>query len=381
DELGEDVATTARTLGQTMRADTTLTAVNLSKFSDLMTAFNDFLFALTVTDPAAIAKARTYAQSFETVFDPEEPSPYIDLGNFANLVTNFADDPDVADALATLQKAYRATILAETHGPERSGASGLSLFFPTPDLLTAVGYADSELAYTAYAPRFVGVSLWDEFLRFHYLNQDFDPEAVDLSLLDPRTGPKANLTDYAIPLLTDEDEITAPGIDTELTMTPLEISEDEIAADDTLLLATQIAGENVGYIYIEVNRYDEENDIYLLEDLDYVASDVSAEIDGVIYPQWTADDLADFLYEWEPTVYTLQSGDDETVALFMPEVYGKGQRDTDYVVHGIYTLANSGAERYALMHFDGDLNFKSIFGFQDLDGTGAPHQITPRQGD
>ncbi|HRW09140.1 MAG TPA: clostripain-related cysteine peptidase, partial [Caldilineaceae bacterium] len=381
DELGEATATTARALSQTMRADTTLTAVNLTKFSGFVTALNDFLLALTVADPVAIAKARTYAQSFETVFDPEEPSPYIDLGNFANLVTDFAEVPELTETLTALQKAYRATIIAETHGPERPGASGLSLFFPTPDLLAAVGYADSDPAYSAYASRFVGASLWDEFLRFHYLNQDFDPDLVDLSLLDPRTGPKADLSDYAAPLLTDEDEITTPGVDTELTMTPLEVSEDTIATDESLLLATQIEGENVGYIYIEVNRYDEENDLYLLEDLDYVASDVSAAIDGVIYPQWRADDLDDFIYEWEPTVYTLQSGDEEAVVLFMPEIYGKGQRDTDYVVHGIYTLANSGAERYALMHFDGDLNFKSIFGFQDLDGTGAPRQITPRQGD
>ncbi|MCB0128323.1 MAG: hypothetical protein KDE58_38920, partial [Caldilineaceae bacterium] len=381
DELGEATATTARALSQTMRADTTLTAVNLTKFSGFVTALNDFLLALTVADPVAIAKARTYAQSFETVFDPEEPSPYIDLGNFANLVTDFAEVPELTEALTALQKAYRATIIAETHGPERPGASGLSLFFPTPDLLAAVGYADSDPAYSAYASRFVGASLWDEFLRFHYLNQDFDPDLVDLSLLDLRTGPNADLSDYAAPLLTDEDEITTPGVDTGLTMTPLEVSEDTITTDESLLLATQIEGENVGYIYIEVNRYDEENDLYLLEDLDYVASDVSAAIDGVIYPQWRADDLDDFIYEWEPTVYTLQSGDEEAVALFMPEIYGKGQRDTDYVVHGIYTLANSGAERYALMHFDGDLNFKSIFGFQDLDGTGAPRQITPRQGD
>ncbi|MEZ4673134.1 MAG: hypothetical protein R2932_02685 [Caldilineaceae bacterium] len=249
DELGEATATTARALSQTMRADTTLTAVNLTKFSGFVTALNDFLLALTVADPVAIAKARTYAQSFETVFDPEEPSPYIDLGNFANLVTDFAEVPELTEALTALQKAYRATIIAETHGPERPGASGLSLFFPTPDLLAAVGYADSDPAYSAYASRFVGASLWDEFLRFHYLNQDFDPDLVDLSLLDLRTGPNADLSDYAAPLLTDEDEITTPGVDTELTMTPLEVSEDTITTDESLLLATQIEGKCRLYLH------------------------------------------------------------------------------------------------------------------------------------
>lgn len=50
-------------------------------------------------------------------------------------------------------------------------------------------------------------------------------------------------------------------------------------------------------------------------------------------------------------------------------------------MRGIYTLADGQTERYALIHFDGDLNFKSIFGFQDIDGSGAPRQITPRKGD
>lgn len=380
-ELGEDDTLTARSLGQTMRTDATLTAVDLRKFPGLMAALNHFAFALTAGDPAAIAKARTYAQAFETVFDPEEPSPYLDLGNFANLVTGFADTPEVTAAHQKLRNAYRAAILAETHGPERPGASGLSLFFPTPELLVAVGLAESDPAYTAYASRFIGASLWDEFLLFHYTNQDVDPEAVKLDLLDPVAGPKANLAAYAVPLLAEVDAITTPGVETALRMTPLEVSSDEIAADETVLLATQITGEAIGYIYIEVTRYDEENDAYILEDLDFIASAESAATDGVVYPLWTADDLDDFIYEWSPTIYSLQAGDEEAFALFEPEVYGTGTTDTEYVVRGIYTLAKSQEQRYALLHFDGDLNFKAIFGFQDLDGSGAPRQITPRKGD
>ncbi|MEZ4737040.1 MAG: clostripain-related cysteine peptidase [Caldilineaceae bacterium] len=106
-ELGEDDTLTARSLGQTMRTDATLTAVDLRKFPGLMAALNHFAFALTAGDPAAIAKARTYAQAFETVFDPEEPSPYLDLGNFANLVTGFADTPEVTAAHQKLRNAYR----------------------------------------------------------------------------------------------------------------------------------------------------------------------------------------------------------------------------------------------------------------------------------
>ncbi|MEZ4737041.1 MAG: hypothetical protein R3E79_58935 [Caldilineaceae bacterium] len=182
---------------------------------------------------------------------------------------------------------------------------------------------------------------------------------------------------YAAPLLAEADAITTPGVETALRMTPLEVSSDEIAADETVLLATQITGEAIGYIYIEVTRYDVENDAYILEDLDFIASAESAATDGVVYPLWTADDLDDFIYEWSPTIYSLQAGDEEAFALFEPEVYGTGTTDTEYVVRGIYTLAKSQEQRYALLHFDGDLNFKAIFGFQDLDGSGAPRQITP----
>ncbi|MCE7982163.1 MAG: hypothetical protein DYG89_13285 [Caldilinea sp. CFX5] len=380
-ETGEEAPLTAKALGAAMSQDVTLTAINLTKFTPLMTALNEFAFALTAADPAAIAKARTYAQSFETVFDEEEPSPFLDLGHFASLVTKFADDADVTAAHKKLQSAYKAAILAEMSGPARPGASGFSIFFPTPDLLAQVGTADSEQAYTAYASRFAGASLWDDFLAFHYTNRDVDPEAVALALLDPQHGPKADLNDYAAPLLAEDEQANTPGVDTELAMTPLEVSDETITAGDTLLLATQIQGANVGYIYIEVSRYDEENNVYILEDMDFIASEESEELDGVYYPVWTQEDFDDFIYEWSPTVYSLSDGKTEAFALFEPSVYGQGDRDSEYTVRGLYTFADSGKTRYALMNFDGNLDYKNIFGYTGADGTGALREIRPRKGD
>ncbi|MEZ4863598.1 MAG: clostripain-related cysteine peptidase [Caldilineaceae bacterium] len=380
-ETGEETTVTAKALGATMSEDVTLTAINLTKFAPLMAALNEFAYTLTMVDPAAIAKARTYAQSFETVFAEEEPSPYLDLGHFATLVTKFANSPKLTAANKKLQSAYKAAILAEVNGPARPGASGFSIFFPTPDLLVEVGTAASEQSYTAYASRFAGASLWDDFLAFHYTNRDFDPDGAVLDLLNPQRGRKALLRNYAAPLLTDEDLVSTPGIDTELTMTPLEVSEEEITAGDTLLLGTQISGENVGYIYIEVTRYDEENDVYILEDMDFIASEESAVQDGVYYPLWTQEDMDDFVYEWSPTVYALDDGKTEAFALFEPSVYGKTEHDTEYTVRGIYTFADSDQARYALMSFDGDLTYKNIFGYVGANGTGALREIRPRKGD
>ena len=166
-EVGADATLTAKVLGAAMSQDATLTAINLTKFGALMAALNEFAYTLTGVDPTAIAKARTYAQSFETVFGEKEPSPYLDLGHFAALVTKFANVPELSAAHKKLQSAYKAAILAQVNGPARPGASGFSIFFPTPNLLVGVGTAESNLSYTAYASRFAGASLWDEFLVFH----------------------------------------------------------------------------------------------------------------------------------------------------------------------------------------------------------------------
>ena len=359
----------------------TLTAVDLTKLPPLIDALNEFAVALTEVDPAAVARARTYAQSFESVFGEEAPSPYLDLGNFANLATEFAASKSLDAALRTLNKAYKAAIIAEKHGAGRPGATGFSIFFPTPELLIAVGTEVSEQSYTAYASRFAGASLWDDFLVFHYTNQDIDVEAVEPALLDAERAADADLEEYAAPLLADDNALPAPGVETDLSMTPLEVSSDEIAAGDTVLLSTQITGEDIGYIYIEVTRYDEESDTYILEDMDFVAADDTVEFDGIYYPAWTEDDLADFIFEWEPTIYSLSDGESEAIALFEPSVYGASDEEAEYDVRGIYTFADTGEERYATMKFDGNLVYTGLLTFTGEDGTGAPRAMNPRQGD
>jgi hypothetical protein len=369
-------------LAEAQGQSVTLTAVDLAKFPALVDALNEFAYALTEIDPTAIARARTYAQSFESVFGEEVPSPFLDLGNFAALVTEFAASKPLDTALRTLTKAYKAAIIAEKHGAGRPGATGFSIFFPTPELLVAVGTEVSELSYTAYASRFAGASLWDDFLVFHYTNQDIDPDAVEPALLDPETAAEADLDDYAAPLLAeDAEQLPAPGIDTELSMTPLEVSSDEIAADETVLLSTQISGEEIGYIYIEVSRYDEESETYIVEDMDFIAADDTVEFEGIYYPAWTAEDLEDFIFEWSPTIYALSDGETEAFALFEPAVYGASDEDGEYDVRGIYTFADSGEERYATMKFDGALEYKGLLTFTGADGTGAPRAMNPRPGD
>jgi hypothetical protein len=381
DVYGTEDAVDPDELAELESQSVTLTAVDLTKFPALIEALNEFAYALTEVDPEAIARARTYAQTFESVFGEELPSPYLDLGNFVGLVAELAQSKELTAAARTLNRAYLAAILAEKHGPGRPGASGFSIFFPVPELLTAVGTELSELSYTGYASRFAGASLWDDFLVFHYTNQDVDPDAVEPELLDAENAAEFDLADYAAPMLETAPEMAAPGIDTELSMEPLEVSQDEITAGESTLLSTQISGENVGYVYIEVSRYDEESEAYVVEDLDYIAAEETVEFDGIYYPAWSAEDLEEFIFEWEPTLYSLSDGETEAFALLEPSVYGASDQEGEYDVRGIYTFADSGQERYAILKFNGLLDYKGMLAFTGAEGTGAPRALLPQAGD
>ncbi|MBK8047285.1 MAG: hypothetical protein IPK16_09280 [Anaerolineales bacterium] len=208
--FGTDEDVSPKELAQHQAKDTTLTAVDLSAMPAYMEALNEFVMALTSVDPAAIARARTYAQSYESVFGDDVASPYLDLGNFAKLANEFAGSEELDAAVVGLQKAAKKFILAEKHGEGRPGSTGLTIFFPTPDLLVGVGTAESTISYTDYASRFAGASLWDDFLAFHYTNRDFDPDAALPDLLDPETGQTADLTEFSAPPSTTPKRRQAP---------------------------------------------------------------------------------------------------------------------------------------------------------------------------
>lgn len=380
DNYGVEVEVSPEELAEQEIKGVTLTAVDLQVMPAFMEAFNEFAFALAYVDPAAVARARTYAQSFESVFGEEVPSPYLDLGNFAKLAAEFAESDDLTAAVKNLEKVSKKFILAEMHGEGKPGATGLTIFFPVPELLVGVGTAESAISYTDYVSRFAGASLWDDFLVFHYTNRDIDPDTALTDLLTPEDGQEADITEYSAPLLEDVEYAETPGIESDLALTPIEVSSEEIATDETVLLATSITGADIGYIYVMAARYDEESESFSIEDMDFVAADDTQELDGVFYPVWTDQDLEEFIFEWSPTVYALSDGETEAFALLEPTVYGASGADTEYAVRGIYTFAG-GQERYAIMYFDGDLTYKRTIGFSGEGGTGAPRAITPRAGD
>ncbi len=160
----------ARQIGQT----STLTAMDLGQMPKLIDRFNQLSLVLQNSRQQAIARARTYALSFTSIFGNQVPPSYIDLGSFLQLLMEGANDSRVSTAAENLLSAMQQAVISEKHGPKKSGATGITIYFPNSQLYqSAVTGAKS---YTAIADRFAAESLWDDFLAYHYTGQKFDDE-------------------------------------------------------------------------------------------------------------------------------------------------------------------------------------------------------------
>ena len=78
-----------------MSLDITMSAVDLSKISELDAAVNEFVLALENADQSSVAAAKSYAQSFTSVFDKGIPDSFIDLGSFVELAIDETGNADV----------------------------------------------------------------------------------------------------------------------------------------------------------------------------------------------------------------------------------------------------------------------------------------------
>jgi hypothetical protein len=172
--------------------------------------------------------------------------------------------------------------------------------------------------------------------------------------------------------------ISAPGAG-EIEVSPILISENSVAPGGSILLSTDIDGQNIGYVRLFVGFYDDQSNSILVADTDYLDSAETREIDGVYYPEWGEGEFT-MEFEWEPIVFAINDGRDSVVTLLSPQTYGASIAEAVYTVDGIYTYADGGESRYARMYFsDGVL--RHTFGFTGEGGTGAPREIIPQPGD
>ena len=252
-------APTAQQVAQQMGQNITLTAIDLVAMPALMSSVNDLSFALQSAQQPIVARARSYAQSFTSVFGRDVPPSYIDLGHLTQLIASESADQEIARAADGVLAALNQAIVAEKHGSKKPGATGVSIYFPNSQLYrNPVTGAES---YTAIARRFAQESLWDDFLAYHYTGQTFEPATSVVAVPDRGTT------------------ISAPGAGP-IAVSPLTLSSNVAAPGNPVLLSAEISGENVGHVYLFVGFYDTASNAIFVADTDYLESDGTRELGG-----------------------------------------------------------------------------------------------------
>lgn len=336
----------------------TLTALDLQALPGLINSLNALAVSLQEADQRYVAQARSYAQSFTSIFGQDVPASYIDLGNFVSLVAKNSGKRNIAEAVDQLQAALDQVVIANKTGPRVPDANGISIYFPNSQLYQSP-MAGPE-SYTGIADRFASESLWDDFLAFHYTGKTFTAASgsvavplADISRVSPASG----------------------GI----TLSAITASATEVSIGEIVNLSVDIDGKNISYIKLLVGYLDADAKSICLADSDYLASPDTRELNGIYYPVWEEGGFT-MTFDWEPIVFAIDDGTTRHPALFTPETYGANPEEAVYTVEGRYTFADSGDQRTARLYFvNGTL--QQVFGFTDEDAASAPREIIPQSGD
>ena len=356
--LGGYGQVSADQLIQQLGQNSTLTAVDLSKLPELMGATDELAYAMTQLNQRGVAQARSYVQSFTSVFGSNVPPSYLDLGNLAGLLRDNSTNADVDQAANRVLAALDQAVIAEKHGGGKPGATGVSIYFPNSQLYESA--MTGPRSYTPVAQRFAQNSLWDDFLAYHYTGRTFQPSTREIVVPDaavPVRGPGAG--GIQVSSITTSGDVAAPG--------------------QPVLLSTDISGENVGYVYLFAGFLDQQANSIYVADMDYLESGDTRQIDGVYYPDW-GEGAFTMEFEWEPLMFAISDGSTSVTAALMPQSFGALAEEAVYTVDGIYTYADGGESRYARLYFiNGEL--RQVFGFTGTDETGAPREINPNAGD
>jgi hypothetical protein len=233
----------------------------------------------------------------------------------------------------------------------------VAIYFPNSEL-----YEDplsGAQSYTGIANRFAAVSLWDDFMAYHYAGRKFS--LGDSGAVIPSSG-----------------QVRSPATGG-IAVSAVQASSTEVGPGDVVTLTADISGENIGYIYLFVGYYDAGSNSIFVADQDFLESAESRTVDGVYYPDWGEGDFT-LRFQWEPIVFAISDGTAVVPALFKPEDYGRSYEEAIYAVDGLYTFADDGAQlRARLLFIDGVM--RQAFGFTGESEAGAPREITPVVGD
>jgi hypothetical protein len=353
----QSAAPSAEQVAAQLGQNITLSAVDLAAIPDLVRSLNFFASELQSVNQKSVGQARSYAESFTSIFGSQVPASYIDMGHFAELFLQAGATGELGQSVEQLVAALDQAVIGNTHGPKVPGATGISIYFPVSQLYNTP--EAGPRSYTAISDTFARQSVWDDFLAFHYTGRQFTLDAAQA--------------------IVPEQQIRAPETG-ELTVSPITASDDSVAPGETVLLSTQIQGDNVGYVYFFTGYYDAAANSLLPIDIDYLESEETGELNGVYYPIWPEDGSFNLEFEWEPIVFAITDGTNTATAMLKPQSYGAAPELAVYTVDGTYTYADDGETRHARLYFsDGVLT--NVFGFDGDGAVGAPREIIPQTGD
>jgi len=382
--LGERLfGTGSRSMDDTiteLSGDITLSAIDLSKLDGINNALNELVMALTDVSAKKVSQIRAYSQAYTNIFDKGLSPSFIDLGHFASLVAETFPDTSAEAYANQLSVAIQEAVIAEKHGPDRPGSTGISIYFPTAKLFLSTADSDMILHYPSISGRFVTASLWDDYLTYHYTKEPIDPEVADPSVIQAQS----NSSDFSRAIqaysLSGTTEISAPGKGV-VNFDSLTAGATSLGVNDTLTLTANLTGQNIGYIYIYTAYYDEESDSYLTTDLDFIGADETRQIAGVYYPDWGESEDLSMEIDWEPILWTVSDGSVDALAAAEAETYGATAETTFYRVWGMFRRSGSTNEYESYLRFDANGKLDSVVIFAGSEQSSAPREIIPANGD
>jgi len=347
----------AEQLAQQLEQNITLTAVNLQNFQGLIDGLNQFAYQLQRMDQRVVAQARSYSQSYTSIFGSNVPPSFIDLGHFVQLIYKNTNDANVRTAAENVVAGLNNVIVAEKHGPAKPGSTGIAIYYPNSQLYSTATTGMSS--YTVIADSFSRYSLWDDFLGYHYAGRQFQATASEPVAIERASQ--------------------IPGLGN-VQVGPIEASANSVTPGNAIELSALISGDNIGYIYLFTGMLDKTLNSIWVVDTDYLASPQSGEENGVYYPIWTDEEQFRLNHDFEPLEYSITDGNQDIFAQFTPLIYGKDYSETVYFVDGIYTYQATGDALTAQLLFQ-DEKLLKVLTFTGSDTTGAPYEVTPNIGD
>ncbi len=363
-----------------LSGDITLSAIDLSKLEGINGTLNELVMALSDENQKKVSQVRAYTQSYTNIFDKDLSPSFIDLGHFANLVAETFPGTPSEEYANSLSEAIQAAVVAEKHGPDRPGSTGISVYFPTAKLFQSTADSDMVLHYPSISGRFVTASLWDDFLVYHYTKEPIDPDVADPSVIQAQSSASDFSRSIHTSTVSKEVETTSPGLGF-VDFQDLTASTTTLGVQDALTLSVDLTGRNVGFIYIYTAFYDKESDSYLTTDLDFIGADETRQVGGVLYPNWGESEDLSMEIDWEPILWTISDGTNDALAAAEAETYGATAETTFYRVWGTYRKSGSQEDFDAYLRFDANGKLDSVTIFSGSEQIAAPRQIFPSPGD